>query len=426
MKNYPNYFFQNWAKNVRYKNLNFFQPENLEELKELIKKLETVHLVGSGHSWYDFWKNAKNLIDLSLFHFEPIIDQDTWEVELPAGMKLWQINDFLDAHHLALMNLGSIDQQSIAGAITTGTHGSGKNYGCLATQCTEFTLLDGKGHLHTLSPENPDYYACLISVGLMGIIVKLKIQAVPAFQIQENTFTCAWQEAVENFGDWINHYDHLKIWWLPPSKEVVVYALTRTNEAIQESQWQNFWREKVLSVWFYRLFVILGNWYPRLRPRINQFLTSQMRKPYERTNKSYKIFKVPKPPAHRETEWAFPLENYQKILFHYFQHYSDNRFTFNFIQEIRVSKKDDFWLSPSYQRDSLWIGLYNHEDKQWNHLVKDFQNFALNYEARPHWGKEYDLNINQIASLFPKWRDFFNIRSKYDPQNKFLGHFPKL
>jgi hypothetical protein len=419
MKHQNNYLFQNWAKNVQHAFKNVYQPKDLKEIQELIKTHQNLRMVGSGHSWAHLWKGGETLIDLSQFYFEPIIYSETLEVELSAGMKIFQINQFLDKNNLALQNLGSYDQQSIAGAIATGTHGTGKNFRCLASQCTEFTFIDGTGQFHTLTPNHPDFYACLVALGKMGIITKLKIQVVPAFNLHEHTFTCTWKEAIQHFTNWLSQYDHLKIWWLPPSDYVVVYALARTHAPIHESKWQNFWREKVLSVGIYRLFVILGNIYPRLRPSINRFLTSQMKKTYLRTNKSYKIFKVPSPPKHRETEWAFPLENYHEILTNYFQRYTDNRFTFNFIQEIRISKADDFWLSPAYQRDSLWIGLYNHYDKQWNELLKDFQQFALAHHARPHLGKEYHLSSQELSCLFPKWIDFQHIRKKYDPMNKF-------
>ncbi len=425
MQIHKNILFENWAKNVRNKVPFLFLPENVEDLKHVLTNHSSIRLVGSGHSWADLWKEAQAIIDLSFLNLSPTINHNTLEVTLSAGMKLWQINQFLDKNGLALQNLGSIDQQSIAGAISTGTHGSGYQFGCLATQCKEVTWIDGHGNIHTFDIQHPHFHAILISLGLLGIIIQLKIQVVPAFHIQENTFTCPWEEAVKNFNHWIHEYDHLKIWWLPPSREVVVYAMYRTQEPIQESRFQHFWRETVLSVWGYRTMVILGNLLPRLRPRINQILTAQMRKPYQRVNKSFKIFKVPEPPKHRETEWAFPLKDASSILSDYFKRYSDNRFTFNFIQEIRVAQADNFWLSPAYHRDTLWLGIYNHYDKQWESLKQDFQSFALSYLARPHWGKEFNLSNKELYSCYPRFSDFMELKSFYDPQNKFGEFYAK-
>ncbi len=419
MKIHKKHRFQNWAQNIHLEIPYLYQPENFEEAIEIIHNHKKVRLVGSGHSWNNLWNETEALIDFSHLTFEPVIHPEILEVEIPAGMKLWQINEFLDSKNLALQNLGSIDQQSIAGAISTGTHGTGLKFSCLASQCTEFTFLDGKGNIHNIYRENPHFYGLLVSFGTLGMILKLKIQVVPSYQIQENTFTCKWENAIENFETWISEYDHFKLWWLPPASELVVYAMKRTQNPIQESNIQNFWREKVLSVWFYRLFVKIGNVYPKLRPRINQFLTSQMSKPYQRTNKSYKIFKVPEPPKHRETEWAFPLWNYKKILTNYFQRYSNTHFTFNFIQEIRISKSDNFWLSPSYERDSLWLGIYNHWDSQWYELLNDFQSFALEYQGRPHWGKEFDTSNFDINQAYPKLNNYYDLKKIYDPEKKF-------
>ncbi len=419
MKIHKNHSFQNWAQNIHLEIPYLYQPENTTELIEIIHKHQKIRFLGSGHSWNNLWNETEALIDFTHLTFEPIIHSETLEVEIPGGMKLWQINEFLDSKNLALQNLGSIDQQSIAGAISTGTHGTGLKFSCLASQCNEFTFLDGKGNLHNINKNHPHFFALLVSFGTLGMILKLKIQVVPSYQIQENTFTCKWENAIENFETWIYEYDHLKLWWLPPASDAVVYAMKRTQCPIQEPNIQNFWREKVLSVWFYRLFVKIGNLYPQLRPRINQFLTSQMRKPYQRTNKSYKIFKVAEPPVHRETEWAFPLWNYKNILTDYFQRYSDNRFTFNFIQEIRISQSDNFWLSPSYERDSLWLGIYNHWDSQWTNLLNDFQSFALQYHGRPHWGKEFNPTNFNFSKAYPKLNDFLDLKKIYDPENKF-------
>lgn len=417
-----NYHFINWAKNVSINIPYYYQPQKLEELSQIINNHSKIGMAGQRHSWNHLWKDTEALVDLSYLSTEPMINPDTLEVEIPAGMKLWQINQFLDKHQLAFQNLGSIDQQSIAGAISTGTHGTGINFGCLATQCTAFTFMDGSGNLHSLTQNDKNFYGSLISLGTLGIFIKLKLQVVPAYQIQENTFTCNWQNAIEQLENWLIEYDHLKFWWLPPSTEVMVYGMKRTQNPVQESKFQHFWREKVLSVWFYRLFVKIGNGFPSLRPKINQFLTAQMRKPYQRTNKSYKIFKVPQPPKHRETEWAFPLSDHKKILAHYFKKYSDNRFTFNFIQEIRVTKADSFWLSPCFERDTLWLGIYNHHDPQWNDLLKDFQSFAIEHQGRPHWGKEFFYPSLNFHQLYPKLKDFLELKKLYDPENKFINH----
>ena len=160
-----------------------------------------------------------------------------------------------------------------------------------------------------------------------------------------------------------------------------------------------------------------------MRPILNKYLTWEYRGPLNRTNKSYKVFKVPRPPKHRETEWAFDVKDAKALLVQYQNEFSKPKYSFNFIQEIRFTKGDDFWLSPCYKRDSIWIGMYNINVKKYDSDLVDFEFFAKANNGRPHWGKEFNVDRNYLEKGYPKYQAFIDLRKKMDPKSKFSNPF---
>ncbi|MBP8192246.1 MAG: FAD-binding protein, partial [Chitinophagales bacterium] len=145
MKQQQNYVFKNWAKNVQSQVANYFQPETEEEIISVVKNHQKIRMVGTGHSWSGICATNEALLNLDYYNKITHIDKERKLVTVQAGIKLWQLNILLDKEGLALLNLGSIDQQSIAGAISTGTHGSGIQFQILGSQMREFSLIKADG-----------------------------------------------------------------------------------------------------------------------------------------------------------------------------------------------------------------------------------------------------------------------------------------
>ena len=154
-------------------------------------------------------------------------------------------------------------------------------------------------------------------------------------------------------------------------------------------------------------------------------MTRLFKKPLDRIEKSYKVFNVPEPPIHRETEWAFDAKNAKSILTAYKQNLLESKFNFNFVQEIRFTKADDFWLSPSYKRDSLWIGFYNYEHENWNEALPFHEEFAKKFGGRPHWGKEFTIDKDYLNKQYEKFDDFVVLKNEFDSDGKFENEFIK-
>ena len=231
------------------------------------------------------------------------------------------------------------------------------------------------------------------------------------------------ERVIENLVELLENNDHLKFWWLPPAQKLIVYRYNRTAKERNDWRVRQIWKDRISSVLFYRTLVRIARVIPSAADSFNRLLTYNFRGPLDRVEKSYRVFNVPEPPLHRETEWAFDAKRAQEILKAYKANVTASRFKFNFIQEIRFTKADDFWLSPSYKRDSLWIGFYNYEHENWTDLLPFHEEFALSFGGRPHWGKEFTVKRNYLQRNYLKFDEFVSLMQEFDPDGKFRNDF---
>ncbi len=418
-----NFKFINWAGNIIAKSKFFAQPESEQEIISLVQQFSKIRLVGSAHSWSDHFTTDELLLNLDKYNRVLELNEAAKTIKVQAGIKLWQLNNLLDNKGLALINLGSIDKQSLAGAIATGTHGTGINFQCLASQVLEFSLITATGEKLLFKKGDLNFDAAVIHLGTLGVVSEITLQLTDAFNLHDQTFTLDFELLIERLDEFVNEHDHFKIWWLPPSKKAVVYTYKRTQEKRNDSRFRQVFNDQIISVLGYRLMVMLGNLNPNWRKPINALLTSTFDKPLNRIEKSYKVFRVPEPPKHRETEWAFDAANAKQLLTNYRKLFTETNFTFNFIQEIRFTKADNFWLSECHGRNTIWIGAYNHLDKQWSSILSAFEQFAMQHGGRPHWGKEFNATHAQLAEMYPKFNEFIAMKKSIDPSGKFSNHF---
>ena len=425
MKAISDYRFTNWAKNQQGSPAYFYQPESEQDLVDILTKHQQVRMVGSGHSWNDICLSDEALVSLDKFNRILHIDKDRLQVTVQPGIKLWQLNEALDQHGLALSNLGSIAKQSLAGAICTGTHGTGINFNILGGQVEAFTLIQPSGEKLVLHrQQQPELFnLCLVNLGALGIVSQMTLNVVPAFQLNDHTFLMDYDTAARQAQELVNQYDHLKMWWFPHTEKMVVYAYNRTIEKRNDSRFRQWLFDELLSVYTYRLLLSVGNLRPNWRQPINRLLVKNFEKPLQRIEKSYKVFNVPEPPLHRETEWAFDIQHTTELLMAYKRMINEGPHRLNFIQEIRFTKADDFALSPCYKRNTIWLGAYNADNRGWPELLHDFEQLAVRFHGRPHWGKEFTVGAEYLSSQYEQFENFKRVRNQMDSSNKLVNPY---
>jgi L-gulonolactone oxidase len=420
-----NYRFTNWAKNESCVAKNFHQPETEEEIIGLLTRYSKVRVVGTGHSWNSICHTEEALLNFDRYNKVLHLDKESLRVTVQPGIKLWQLNEYLDNQGLALTNLGSISDQSLAGAISTGTHGSGIRYQIIGSQMEEFTLVKASGEKITLHRERDKelFNLCVVNLGSLGIISSITMNVVPAFNLQDMTIAAEYEKTIDVLEHFVDYTDHFKMWWFPHTKDIVLYRYTRTQQAANDSRFRQWFMDEFVSVNLYRLLLKLGTINRPWRKRINSLLVRNFKQPLNRIEKSYKVFNVPEPPLHRETEWAFDISIAKELLRDYRKMIDASQHHMNFIQEIRFTKADDFALSPCYGRDTIWLGAYNADNFGWKELMSDFEALAKKYNGRPHWGKEFTRDSNYLRTVYPKLEEFNALRHQFDPGGKFENEF---
>jgi FAD-linked oxidoreductase len=416
--------WQNWAGNIRFKPNEIARPTSTEEVVALVKSGRRIRCIGTGHSWSELAPTDDILMATDALNKILSIDREKNQATIQAGAKLEHLNIQLWEEGFCFGNLGSIARQSLAGAISTATHGSGINFQILGSMVESFKLVKADGEvLEVNRTENPDlYHTSLISLGSLGIITEMTINVMPKFQLHERSGIMDFEEVCDNILDWVKEHDHIKMWWFAHTDKMMVYRYNRTTEPVNDTWFRQKFMDEWVSVYFYRMMLWWSSRKPIRRKWMNRKIVQGLLPDVDRIERSYKVFNVPEPPIHRETEWAFGIQHTPALLREYRDMVEKKGHYINFIQEIRFVKGDDFALSPCHGRDSVYVGAYNADNRGWNELLADFEkHIGIKYNGRPHWGKEFNVGADYLKAAYPKWDDFLKLREEIDPEGRFMN-----
>lgn len=415
--------WQNWAGNVRYNPKEIARPTSTKEVVELVRTGRKIRCIGTGHSWSELVPSDDILMATDRLNQILEVDSEKNQVTVQAGAKLEDLNVKLWEKGYCFHNLGSIARQSLAGAISTATHGSGIEFQILGSMVERFKLVVAKGEVLTVDKnKDPELFkTALISMGALGIVTEITINVAPKFQLHERSGLIDFEVVCDNILDWVKEEQHIKMWWFPHTDKMMVYRYNRTQEPVNDSRFRQKLMDEWLSVHVYRFMLWWASRKPIRRKWVNRTIVKYMLPDVDRIERSYKVFNVPEPPVHRETEWAFDINDTPQLLRDYKKMVDEKGHLINFIQEIRFVKGDEFALSPCYGRDSVYVGAYNADNNGWQELLTDFDELAVKYQGRPHWGKEFTAGSDYLKAAYPKWEDFQELRKKLDPEGKFLN-----
>jgi len=422
------HIFRNWAKNHECHPEEFLRPQTEGEIVDIVKRAnvegKSIRMVGSGHSWSSIACSDKYLVNLDLYNEIVEIDKEKKQVTVQGGIRLKELNELLEQNDLALTNLGSISEQSVAGAVSTGTHGTGIEHGILSTQIVRLSLITASGMVLRLSADGDSelWNAALVSLGCLGIISTVTIQCSTRFKLEEKAYPVIFEEAVEQIAELLKSNEHIKLWWFPHVKQLQVYCFNKTDLPSKNAGGFLRWLdEKLLAKYVFNLLLQLGIMWPKLVPFINRFIKVLKFKKEYRIDKSYRVFNTPMPPIHRESEYAIPIEHTAVAMKEIKQMISDRGIYVNFLLEARFVKGDNCLLSPAYDRDTCYLGAYRAGEKGWDEYMSGFEEIMHKYGGRPHWGKEFSIVKADLEKLYPKFEKFQEIRNKLDPNNIFVN-----
>jgi sugar-1,4-lactone oxidase-like protein len=424
-----NHTFVNWARNVRAKPHTYFLPENTDDVQAIVKRAiaenRKVRVVGAGHSWTAVAATPDFMVSLDKLNRFVHADKDTLQVTVQGGIRLKHLHTLLEQNGLAMQNIGSISEQSIAGAISTGTHGTGLDFQVLASQVLAIKLVNGKGEVVTLHKGDEDFNAAAVSLGCLGIITEVTLQCMDLYHVEEVAEPVPFDFMVTNLLSWAKATQHPKVWWFPHTSHAMLYSYTKVSDDIRDTFAKQYIDDGVVSKILFRGFLSMGHISHNFRPLVNRFIGKIFLKKINRVNLNHKVLNVPMPPRHREAEYAFPLAKAPEALQRLHTLINQQNLKMNFVLEVRFTKADDFLLSACNGQDSCYIGFYYAGAKNWEAYLRLFEEIAMEYGARPHLGKEFLVDNAYLHSVMPGIKQFNQIRHRYDPQGVFENVFTK-
>jgi FAD-linked oxidoreductase len=420
--------WRNWSGSVQGSPRQVAMPGSVDELRQRIQTYahdgRRVRVVGSGHSFTPLVQTDDVLMSLNGVQGIETVDAERGAVTVLGGTKLKRLGEELLALGLAQENLGDINVQSIAGAISTGTHGTGIRFGSLATQVEGLTLVTASGDLLECSPvQRPDIFkAAQVSLGALGVIAKVRLRVVPAKVLHYQGSRKHLSECLDHLEEYKQENAHFEFFWFPYTDWVQAKFLNPTVRPPDKSTLWSTFNKIVLENWVYGLLSEVNRIYPRLSKRVCRISASSIAS-IDETNYSHRLFSTPRSVRFQEMEYNIPAEHTATVIQEIQACIEREQFQVHFPLECRFVHSDDIWLSPAYQRESAYLAVHMYRGMPYKEYFQAIESIFRRYQGRPHWGKIHTRTAAELAELYPHWHDFRRVRAELDPQGMFLNDY---
>ena len=420
--------WRNWAGNQVAHPQSIESPRNVGELAEIVAQAsargQKIKAVGSGHSFTSAAATDGRMLRLENLRGISHVDREKNQVTVGAGTRLSELNTLLHAEGLALANMGDIAYQTVAGAISTSTHGTGKALTGLAGQVVAMTMVNGNGEIVECSATSHSdvFEAARVSVGALGVVSQYTLQVVPAFRLRALEQPMRLDDVLENAHDLSATNDHFEFFWIPHTKWALTKRNNRTDDELQPLPRVRGWVEKTfMENYAFGAVCRVGRARPSLIPRLATALPSSGSREY--VDQSFKIFASPRIVRFYEMEHALPVEAVVPALKEIRAMVDRKGYLLNFPVEVRFTKGDDVALSTAYGRDSAYIAVHVYKGMECEPFFRDVEDILRGYDARPHWGKMHYRDAAELSTLYPKWNDFIALRDRLDPGRTFANAY---
>lgn len=413
--------WQNWSGLQHSQPQGILSPKNLNELIQIVQKNQKIRVVGAGHSFSPLVNTNDTLV--SLDHLQGLIrhDPNQLQAELWAGTRIYQMPKILDPINQALINQGDIDQQSLAGAVATGTHGTGASLPCLSALIQGFELLTSDGEvLYCDAQQHAEIFeAGRVSLGSFGIMTKLKLQNKARYKLKEHVQLCALNDILSQMDTWRHQYRHIECFVFACHDQVMLKTLEETESDIiqKKAEWPS---EDTLLMACCEMVKAIPQSLPFLQKLVGVFIKESIQ-----VNWSGQVFPSVRNTKFNEMEYQIPIAQGMQCLEEVIHAFRKLRLAVFFPIEVRYVKADNIWLSPFYQQDSLSISIHQYAKQDCAEIFSQIEPIFRRYGGRPHWGKLHNLAAKDLQGMYPKWQDFQTLRTQLDPQQKFINPYLK-
>ncbi len=379
--------WQNWAGNVESEPQRIERPQSEDELVAVVKDAsragQGVRVVGTGHSFVPIAATDGCLISLDDDTGFESFDRAPLLATVRAGTKLTDVGAPLLENGMAMRNMGDVDVQSVAGALSTGTHGTGHTLRNLPSSIAGLRLIDARGErIECSADEEPRLFEMArVSLGVLGVISAVRLQLVPAYRLHQR----AWQEDCETclatLEEKIEKNRHYEFFWYPGPDRCEQKAINPTaRDPHSEVEGERI-------DWSYRIL-------PSVRAL--KFVEMEYSVPAESGIECFREIRDMLRQKHPEVVWPV---------------------------EYRTLAADDIPLSTAYRRETVTISVHRDGRKPYADVMNDAEAVFRNFAGRPHWGKLHSRTHAELRELYPRFDEFCSLRRELDPKGVFLNPF---
>ncbi|CAN7175437.1 D-arabinono-1,4-lactone oxidase [Ensifer adhaerens] len=402
--------WRNWVGNqsciVRHRGA----PESEAALAEMVREATAqglnVRCAGSGHSFTPVALTSGLQLTLSSMQGVVNIDSTRKRVAVKAGTTINQLGKVLKENGLSLINQGDIDSQALAGALTTGTHGTGARLGNMASQIVGMRLVQPDGSILVVDETTPDLLeAARVSVGMLGVISEITLQAMESYNLHEKLWRCTFDEMIEQHDELAAKHRHFGFFWCPVPESRHCYCLPDTASVSTTDKTSDVCEMKVIDI----------------------TEEAPMERGFEKIAYSSEIYPIEYVPNFHELEYAVPVAHGKEAVKAVRKLMLEKHPTCIYPIEYRFTAGDTGWISPFFEQDSITLSVSGEPGTDYWEYLKDVDTILRQYGSRPHWGKLHFLGAEDVTALYPRAGDFRALRAKVDPEGRFLNdHLQQL
>ena len=422
--------WQNWAGTASADPARRYWPRSTEQIADAVAGAArdglTLRALGSGHSFTAAAATSGAALDLSGWTGIVAADPESGLVTVRSGTTVRELNAVLDALGLALANLGDIDAQTVSGAISTGTHGTGARLGGIATQVAGLELVLADGSVVSCSAaERPELFsAALVSLGALGVLSAVTLQCVPAFTLAADERPMPLEAVLSRFDEFTAENDHFEFYWFPYGRNALVKRNNRVTGGGPAAMpgWRRFLEYEVLENAAFGALCRAGRAAPRtIKPLSRLAAATLSTRSYSAP--SYQVFTTPRRVRFVESEYAVPRDALLGVLAELRAAVPRLPHPVMFPVEVRVAAADDVWLSTAYGRDSAYVAVHQYAGLPYQDYFRMFESVAAAAGGRPHWGKLHTRDAAYLGAAYPRFADFLRLRDETDPGRLFANSY---
>lgn len=419
--------WRNWAGTATARPQRVHRPTGVAEIGESLRRAQLdglpVRALGSGHSFTATAGTDGVALDMSGWTGISSADPSSGLVTVRSGTTLRELNAALDALGLAMTNLGDIDAQTVAGAICTGTHGTGARFGGLASQVAALELVLADGSYVTCSAsDNPELFgAARVSLGALGVLSTVTLHCEPTFVLAAVERPEPLESVLAGFDTLAAENDHFECYWFPYGDSALVKVNNRLpagSVARPLSPARRLVEYELMENAAFGTLCRLGRAAPRLARPLGR-LSAAALSSRSYSDRSHRVFVTARKVRFVESEYAVPRESLRDVLGELRRVVPRLSDPVMFPVEVRTAAADDAWLSTAHGRDTGYIAVHQYAGMPHREYFEAFERIAGAAGGRPHWGKLHGLGAAQLRELYPRFDDFLALRDTVDPARRF-------